>query len=192
MMQHEPSRKDEGFDMPEGQTGAGAEPGPFDGADPGAPEDLARRLAEAEAALAELNERMLRERADLENQRKRMQRDLEQSRRFANERILADLLPVIDSLERGLNSGDQADAAALREGTELTVKQLLKTLADHGVSVIDPQGERFDPERHQALSMAPAADVADEHVLAVVQKGFLLHDRLLRPALVVVARNEVP
>jgi molecular chaperone GrpE len=189
-MQHEPSRKDEGFDTSHEKDAAADQTGPFDDADPGAPEDLPRRLAEAEAALAALGEQMLRERADLENQRKRMQRDLDNSRRFANERILADLLPVIDSLERGLNVGDgEADAEALREGTELTVRQLLKTLGDHGVSVIDPQGQRFDPEKHQALSMAPAPGVADDHVLTVVQKGFQLHERLLRPALVVVARN---
>lgn len=179
-MQHEPSHRDEDFDMPNGadpdQTGANG--------------NLAERLAAAEADLAEMRELMLRERADLDNQRKRMQRDLDNSRRFANEKILADLLPVIDSLERGLSAvGEQADPASLREGTELTVRQLLKTLADHGVSVIDPQGQPFDPERHQALSMAPAPGVADEHVLTVVQKGFQLHERLLRPALVVVARN---
>ncbi|HRQ63818.1 MAG TPA: nucleotide exchange factor GrpE [Xanthomonadaceae bacterium] len=191
-MQHEPSRKDEGPDTPEGQPQAqnGFEPGSTDAEAAGEFDDMAQRLAEAEAALAQLGEQMLRERADLDNQRKRMQRDLENSRRFANEKILADLLPVIDSLERGLNAGGtSADAEALREGTELTVRQLLKTLADHGVTVIDPQGERFNPEKHQALSMAPATGVQDEHVLTVVQKGFQLHDRLLRPALVVVARN---
>jgi molecular chaperone GrpE len=191
-MQREPSRKDEGADTSQGQDQAqnGRDPDAFDEEARSKLDDVAQRLAEAEAALAELGEQMLRERADLENQRKRMQRDLDNSRRFANEKILADLLPVIDSLERGLSAGGgQADAEALREGTELTVRQLLKTLADHGVTVIDPQGERFDPERHQALSMAPAPGVKDEHVLTVVQKGFQLHERLLRPALVVVARN---
>lgn len=191
-MQHEPSHRDEDIDTPGGQgrTDDSHVPEGFDDSEMSEAEDLQRRLADAEAAVAAIGEQMLRERADLDNQRKRMQRDLDHSRRFANEKILADLLPVIDSLDRGLSaSGGAADAEALREGTELTSRQLLKILADHGVTVIDPQGERFDPEQHQALSTAEAPGVSDEHVLTVVQKGFHLNGRLLRPALVVVARN---
>lgn len=141
-----------------------------------------------ERELAALREERLRERADTENQRRRMQRDVEQARRFANERLLADLLPVLDSLERGLESGG-SDAARMREGVELTLKQLLKVACDNGLAVVDPAGQAFDPERHEAMSAVATADRPPNEVVQVFQKGYLLNDRLLRPALVVVSRE---
>ena len=137
--------------------------------------------------LAALREERLRERADLENQRRRMVRELEQARRFANERLLGDLLPVLDSLERGLEAGG-IDGARLREGVELTLKLLTKVVEDNGLSVVDPQGQAFDPERHQAMSTGATAERAPDEVVQGFQKGYILNDRLLRPALVVVAR----
>ena len=141
----------------------------------------------AERELALLREERLRERAELENQRRRMVRELEQARRFANERLLGDLLPVLDSLERGLEAGG-TDIARLREGVELTLKQLLKVAEDNGLGVVDPQGRPFDPERHQAVSTVATAERAPDEVVQVFQKGYTLNDRLLRPAMVVVAR----
>ncbi len=147
---------------------------------------LEERLQAAQRELAEWRERCLRAHAELDNLRKRLEREAEQARRFANEAILADLLPVLDSLERGL-AADTADAAALREGMELTLRQFVKVLEAHGVRILDPLGLPFDPSFHQAVATRPAEAGEADRVLAVVQKGLLLRERLVRPALVVVA-----
>ncbi|RRN80003.1 MULTISPECIES: nucleotide exchange factor GrpE [Pseudoxanthomonas] len=131
----------------------------------------------------------LRERADLENQRKRVARDIEQARRFANEKLLGELLPVLDSLDAGLAAAGEQESP-LREGLELTKRQLLKVAADNGLVVVDPAGQPFNPEHHQAISQADPGDAAPGTVLQVFQKGYLLNERLLRPALVVVARHD--
>ena len=149
---------------------------------------LSERLAQAEAAAASAREMMLRERAEIENQRKRLQRDLEQARKFANERVLGDLLAVADALGRGL-AVENADAASLRAGMELTLKELQRVMQAHGLAAIDPLGQPFDAERHQAMSMVDAPGHAPHTVVAVLQKGYLLNERLLRPALVAVARD---
>ncbi len=150
--------------------------------------ELSGRLARAEAAATEARELMLRERAEIENQRKRLQRDVDVARKFANERILGDLLAVADALGRGLAVA-HADAASLRSGMELTLKELERVMQTHGLAAIDPLGLPFDAERHQAMSMVDAPDQAPGTVVAVMQKGYLLNDRLLRPALVTVARD---
>lgn len=150
-----------------------------------------RVAADLDAALAELTqmrEGSLRERAELDNQRKRLARDLEMARKYANERLLGDLLPVIDSLEAGL--GVAGDASALREGMQLTLRQLLKVAADHGLVEVDPQGQPFDPERHQAMSAVENDQHPPGHVVQVYQKGWVLNGRLLRPALVVVTKHD--
>ncbi len=152
-------------------------------------DSLAAQLQAARAELTQLREDSLRERAELENQRKRMARDIDMARKFANERVLGDLLPVIDSLEAGLTI--QADTAQhLREGMELTLRQLLKVVTDNGLVAIDPAGKAFNPEQHQAMSMVESAGHAPGDVVQVYQKGWLLNDRLLRPALVVVAKHD--
>lgn len=148
---------------------------------------LARQLDDYEKKLAEMREIMLRERADLENQRKRLQRDLDQSRRFANEKLLAELLPVIDNLERGLALGGD-DAAGLRGGVELTLRELTRIAEANGLKAIDPLGRPFDPERHQAMSMVESCEHPAGTVVAVMQKGYVLNERLLRPALVSVSK----
>ncbi|MGH8173635.1 MAG: nucleotide exchange factor GrpE [Rhodanobacteraceae bacterium] len=148
---------------------------------------LARQLDEYETRLAEMREIMLRERAELENQRKRLQRDLEQARRFANEKLLGDLLPVIDNLERGL-ALEGSDYAGLRGGVELTLRELVRVAESNGLKLVDPVGQPFDPERHQAMSMVPSGEHAPGSVVAVMQKGYVLNDRLLRPALVAVSK----
>ena len=141
------------------------------------------------AELEQLQAQSLLERADLENQRKRIARDLEQTRRFANERLLAELLPLFDSMEAGLASAASDDP--LRAGMELTLKQLHAIAEKNGLTQIAPAaGEAFDPERHQAMSVIEAPDVDPGAVAQTFQKGYALNDRLLRPALVVVARNE--
>ncbi len=148
---------------------------------------LTRQLDEYETRLAEMRELMLRERAELENQRKRLQRDLDQARRFANEKLPADLLPVIDNLERGL-ALEVADYAGLRSGVELTLRELARVAEGNGLKVVDPAGQPFDPERHQAMSLVPSGEHQPNTVVAVMQKGYVLNDRLLRPALVAVSK----
>ena len=138
------------------------------------------------AELEQLRAESLRERADLENQRKRLAREVDSARRFANERLLADLLPLFDSMEAGLAAAAETDP--LREGMELTLRQLHRIAEANGLAEVAPApGSPFDPERHQAMSMAPDPGVASGAVSRVFQKGYVLNERLLRPALVVVA-----
>ena len=152
------------------------------------PNPLVAELETLKAELAQLREESLRERAELDNQRKRLARDIEMARKFANERLLGDLLPVVDSLEAGL--AVKADTAQhLREGMELTLRQLMKVAGDNGLVAVDPAGQPFNPEHHQAMSMVDSTDHAPGHVVQVYQKGWLLNDRLLRPALVTVRQD---
>ena len=158
----------------------------------GLAEDTHPLAAEVEALRAEIEQlrgESLRERADLDNQRKRIARELESARRFANERLLADLLPLFDSMEAGLAAAAQADP--LRAGLELTLRQLHRIAEANGLSEVAPgAGDAFDPERHQAMSVADAPGVPPGTVAQVFQKGYVLNERLLRPALVVVARQD--
>ena len=154
--------------------------------------ELEALLGEVErlrATVVNLKDETLRERAELDNQRKRLARDVDLARKFANERLLSELLPVLDSLDAGLGAAGE-DASALRAGLDLTLKQLLKVAADNGLSVVDPLGQAFNPDLHQAISQAEQDGVAPGTVLQVFQKGYLLNDRLLRPALVVVAKHD--
>lgn len=133
----------------------------------------------------------LRLQAELENLRKRSARDLENAHKFALEKFASDLLPVRDSLEMGLSAleGDAVDPAKVKEGSELTLKMLGGVMEKFGIAEIDPLGERFNPEFHEAMSMQERADVEPNTVLTVVQKGYLLNDRLIRPAMVIVSRG---
>ncbi|WP_309689705.1 nucleotide exchange factor GrpE [Stenotrophomonas sp. SORGH_AS_0321] len=146
------------------------------------------QLEQLRGELEQVKADALRERADLDNQRKRVARDVEQARRFANEKLLGELLPVFDSLDAGLKAAGE-DASPLRDGLEMTYKQLLKVAADNGLVLLDPTGQPFNPEHHQAISQVDADGAAPGSVVQVFQKGYLLNDRLLRPALVVVARD---
>ncbi|KIP87437.1 nucleotide exchange factor GrpE [Stenotrophomonas sp. CFBP 13724] len=146
------------------------------------------QLEQLRGELEQVKADALRERADLDNQRKRMTRDVEQARRFANEKLLGELLPVFDSLDAGLKAAGE-DASPLRDGLEMTYRQLLKVAADNGLALLDPTGQPFNPEHHQAISQVDANGAAPGSVVQVFQKGYLLNDRLLRPALVVVARD---
>ena len=151
-------------------------------------QEMGRALSAAEAELVLHRDAMLRMQAEMENLRKRLVRDLEKSRKFALEGVMKDLLQVRDTLERGLQmTGESASVEALKEGKELTLKMLNKVMADHGLEVVDPLGEAFNPEFHEAVTMVPSADHPENTVIEVLQKGFKLHDRLIRPAMVVVS-----
>ena len=144
-------------------------------------------LEQAEAKAAENWERYLRTAAELENVRKRAARDVENAHRFALERFGRELLAVKDSLEMGLAAAENASVESLLEGSEATLKILAGTLQQFGIEELDPAGEPFDPEFHEAISMQPSADVEPGSVATVVQKGYSLNGRLLRPAMVIVA-----
>lgn len=142
-------------------------------------------LAEAQARIAELQESFLRAKAETENVRRRAQEDVTKAHKFAIESFAEHLLPVIDSLEAAVaHSSD--DLQKVREGVELTLRQLTGALEKGRVVALNPVGEKFDPHRHQAISMVPA-DQEPNTVVAVLQKGFVIADRVLRPALVTVA-----
>lgn len=153
--------------------------------------DIEAQLAEAREQADKHWEDLLRIRAEMDNLRKRSAREMDKARKFGVERLASDLLQVYDSLERGLEAGDAEGATVdkMREGTDLTLKLLLKVMGDHGVEQVDPTGEAFDPERHEAISAMPSPEVAENHVMTCVQKGYLLNDRLIRPAMVIVSKG---
>ena len=196
-MNAEPKRPD--VDAEENAAVAGEEPMPEPGADESAAAaaddsaDVAAeaspdtQLAEAQAKAEENWNLYLRAAAEAENARKRAARDVQNAHKFALENFGRELLAVVDSLEMGLAAADNADAAALREGSEATCKLLKKTLDRFGISEVDPEGEPFDPEMHEAMSMMPADNVEPGSVAQVIQKGYALNGRLLRPARVIVA-----
>lgn len=147
-------------------------------------------LAEMQAKADENWDRYVRAAAEVENVRKRAVRDIENARKYALENFGRELLAVVDSLEMGL-AAENADANALREGSEATCKLLRTTLERFGVSELDPAGEPFDPEFHEAMSMMPSDSVEPGSVVNVIQKGYALNGRLLRPAMVIVAAEPV-
>lgn len=149
---------------------------------------LQRDLEAMEAKAKEHWDQFLRAQADLENLRKRAERDLENAHKYALERFAGELLPVKDSLELGLDAAGDAGDGKIREGTELTLRMLTQVLEKFGIQEVNPVGERFDPERHQAMTAQAADDCPPNTVLAVMQKGYLLNDRLLRPAMVTVSK----
>lgn len=144
-------------------------------------------LEEAQARADENWNLYLRAAAEAENVRKRASRDVENAHRFALENFGRELLAVVDSLEMGLAAADGSDADALREGSEATCKLLKTTLERFGIAEVDPEGEPFDPELHEAMSMMPAPNAEPGSVVQVIQKGYSLNGRLLRPARVIVA-----
>jgi molecular chaperone GrpE len=145
------------------------------------------RIAEAESRAEKLREDLLRAAAEMDNVRKRAGREIDAARQYGIERFAAELLPVADSLALGLESRVAADAAALREGQEATLRLLLKAFERAGLVQVDPAGQPFDPERHEAMAMQPSAGHPAHTVLQVVQRGWLLNGRLLRPARVIVS-----
>ena len=153
--------------------------------------DVGAQLAEAEARATENWDRYLRAAAELENVRKRATRDVEHAHKYALENFGREILQVKDSLELGIAAGESADAASLLEGSQATLKLLAAVLDKFGIIEVDPEGEPFDPQVHEAMSMMPSAEAEPGSVLTVIQKGYELNGRLLRPARVIVAA-EVP
>jgi len=138
--------------------------------------------------LARMREAMLRLRAEMDNREKRLEREMAKTRKFAVERLVGDLIPVLDSMDQALASAQGEDGGAGLEGMELTRKQALKVLGDHGLEVLDPLGEAFDPTWHEAITTQPSEEQPADTVLQVLQKGYRLSERLIRPARVIVAK----
>ena len=144
------------------------------------------------AALAEQQDMVLRAQAEVQNMRRRCEQDVEKAHKFALEKFGTELLPVMDNLERALQAVTNADdesVKALYEGVELTLKGFSETLSKNNIEQLDPQGEPFDPQQHEAMSIVENDDVEANTVLTVVQKGYLLNGRVIRPAMVIVAKS---
>lgn len=182
-------------DVPAGTVHGGVEPAQ------GAPDEIATeqarsgpdaRLAEAQAQVAEVRDQYLRAVAELDNVRRRAQDDVAKAHKYGIETFAESLLPVKDSLEMALKA-DAPSVDNLKEGVEATLRLLASAFEKNRLFEIDPQGEKFDPNRHQAISTVPAAatqpPIAPNHVAHVLQKGYLIGDRVLRPALVTVVQG---
>lgn len=151
--------------------------------------ELRRELEEARARADEHWDRLMRASAELENVRKRAEREVEMTRKYALERFATELLAVRDSLEMGLGAARESESDGHHvQGMELTLRMLAGVMEKFGITVLDPVGQPFNPEYHEAMSTQPSAEAAPNTVLKVMQKGYMLQDRLLRPAMVVVAR----
>jgi len=153
-------------------------------------EQLQQELAQLQFQVADYKDRFVRQQAEMENTRKRLQRDVEDAHKFALKNIANELLPVCDSMEmeQAAAQKENADMNALREGSALIYKMLSGTLEKFGVQVINPEGEKFNPEFHEALAMQPVNTQEAGTVLFVQQKGYQLNGRLLRPARVIIAK----
>lgn len=153
-------------------------------------EDPAALLEDARNKADEHWNELLRAKADMENLRRRQARDLENAHKHALDKFVAELLPIYDSMELGLNAanGEEASIDAVREGLEMTMKMFLSSISKFGLEQLNPEGETFDPELHQAMAMQEVEGVDANKVLTVAQKGYQFNGRLLRPAMVIVSQ----
>lgn len=182
----DPDEPDEG--RPAGDERADDEKGSPAGARPVEAAPEAKGAEDAARAVEEWRSRAYRAAADLENTRKRFAKEREDLKKYAVESLLRDLLPVADNLQRAVaHAGD--DEGPLAQGVQMVLRQLLSTLERHGATPFDPQGEPFDPQYHEAMTQIPRDDVDPGTIVEVFQQGWMLHDRLARPAMVVVARR---
>jgi len=154
------------------------------------PEEMIERLDAAEKKASENWDHLLRTKAEMDNIRRRTQKDLENAHKFALEKFISELLSVKDSLEMGVSAATQESASvdSLREGSEMTLSMLAGVFEKFNVVELNPQGEKFNPDHHQAMSMQPSAEHEPNTVITVMQKGYLLNDRLVRPAMVMVSK----
>lgn len=192
----EPHEQEDGAEAPVTTEESGADttspPAEATEAEPVAESDevetLRQQISVLEQRASEATDKMLRSQAELDNVRKRATRDIENAHKYALDKFLAELLPVIDSLELGVNAaGDSEEVSGLVEGMNLTLKKFADVLEKFGVSIVDPQGEKFNPEQHEAVSMQSQDGLEAGMVISVMQKGYELNGRLIRPAMVMVS-----
>ncbi len=151
--------------------------------------DLAKQLEDAQQLAADSQDKVIRIQAEMENLRKRTERDISNAHKYANEKFAYELLQVKDSLEMGLNmSEEEIDLDKLKEGTELTLKVLSSAFEKFSIEEINPIGEAFDPNLHEAMTLQESSEHEPNTVLTVMQKGYTLHGRLIRPAMVIVSK----
>lgn len=152
--------------------------------------DIEALLNEARDEAAKHRDMALRLQADMENLRRRTRLDIEEARKFALEKFVDALIPAMDSMEMGLQAAanESATVESIREGLEMTFKQMLDILQSFNVERLDPKGEKFNPQLHEAMTMVPSTDHESQTVMDVFQKGYTLNDRLVRPARVIVAQ----
>jgi molecular chaperone GrpE len=155
-------------------------------------EDMAVELARSQATIKDYWEQIMRLNAEIENNRKRAQRDIENAHKYAVKSFVETLLPVADSMELGLNASnaENVNLESIKEGMSMTLDMFLKTLTKNGITAVGTVGEKFNPEHHQAMSMQEHDEADPNTVLVVMQKGYLLNDRLIRPAMVVVSKEK--
>ncbi|WP_373182421.1 nucleotide exchange factor GrpE [Halomonas campaniensis] len=159
-----------------------------DGVDNPEAEVLAARVEELEQSVAEAKDQALRAAAEAQNVRRRAEQEADKARKFALEKFVKELLPVVDSLEKALEAMADEATEAHREGVSMTLKMQQDVLAKFGVEVVEPAGEPFDPQFHEAMAMVPNPELEPNTVMEVMQKGYLLNGRLVRPAMVVVSQ----
>lgn len=161
-----------------------------DQAEEQANDDSAKRIEELEKQLAQAKDQALRAHAEAMNTKRRAEQDVEKAHKFALEKFVNELIPVVESLEKGIESAEQGEGQheTMLEGMRLTLKQLLDALAKFNVEQVNPEGQPFDPNFHQAISMVPNPDMEPNTVMNVFQKGYTLHGRVIRPAMVVVSK----
>jgi molecular chaperone GrpE len=149
------------------------------------------QVEELQQKLSTLGEQLLREQAEMQNVRRRAQRDIESAHKYALEKFATELLSVVDNLERAIDAIDEDDESqkSVAEGLELTLKSFSEVLAKYNVEAVEPQGQPFDADLHQAVSTVPNKDVEPNTVINVFQKGYTLNGRLIRPAMVVVSTS---
>lgn len=160
----------------------------FEDSDNPEAEMLAARVEELEQSLTEAKDQALRTAAEAQNVRRRAEQDADKARKFALEKFVKELLPVVDSLEKALEAMADGASDTHREGVSMTLKLQLGVLGKFGVEVVDPAGEPFDPQYHEAMAMVPNPELDPNSVMEVIQKGYLLNGRLVRPAMVVVSQ----
>ncbi|PLW70470.1 nucleotide exchange factor GrpE [Pseudohalioglobus lutimaris] len=193
MAEHDPKQpeaeiQEENPVTPEEETAADvAGEAPAEGAEMSPEEEIARLQEE----VAQARDTALRAQADAQNVKRRAEQDVERARKFALERFVGELLPVVDNLERALESasGGEEVVKPIAEGVQLTLKSFLDALGKQNIEMVDPQGEPFDPNLHQAMSMVENNEVEPNTVIAVMQKGYTLNGRLVRPAMVMVSKG---
>ena len=152
--------------------------------------DLSALLSEAQKEAEIQKDLAVRTMADMENLKRRTRKDIEDAHKYALEKFVNALIPVMDSMEMGMDAANNEDASieSIREGMEMTFKQTLDVLNEFNVERVDPKGETFDPQKHEAITMVPSPDHETNTVMDVIQKGYVLNERLIRPARVVVAQ----
>lgn len=151
--------------------------------------DMDNLLAQARQEASQHYDNLLRLQADMDNLRRRTEREIDQAKKFAVERIVNDLIPVLDSMEMGLQASAQTanDQDTIRQGLEMTLKMFQDVMGRFHVEAVDPTGQKFNPQEHEAMTMQPSADHEPNTVMMTVQKGYKLHGRVVRPARVIIS-----